>query len=282
MRMEFEPRPERARPAGRLSAGPPRESSGRLELGPELGRVMPPLGVCFGEARGLADEAPLAVLEPAHLRLDLDLRDEDWEACLQSALADCAALGAELELALFPFGDPRGPLAAIESAVAASPAALARVIVLPAGEEATPGGDGSAWCGKTSPPGHRSAAARTCTSTNSTARCPTCARSPSSPGRSIPRCTPSPTRTWSRTSTARGAGAQRPHLRRRPRSLRRPGDAEAALQRGRQGGSRRGRERRLAPAHSISRRRGRSAPSSSWPRPARPRAPTTRRSARAA
>lgn len=140
VRMEFEPAPDRPRPAGRLTASPPREGSGRLEIGPELGRTMPPLGICFGEATGMADELPPAALRPAHLRLDLDLREERWEGRLRSALADCAALGAELELALFTLGDPRGPLAAIESAVLGSEAALARVIVLPAGEEATPSG----------------------------------------------------------------------------------------------------------------------------------------------
>ncbi len=143
VRLEFEPREERPRLATRHSAGPPAEDPGRLELGPSLGRAVPAVGLGFSEAVGAAEDERFRLLRPAHLRLDLDLElgSDAWEARLSAALACCAKIGAGLELALFPAGDPRRSLAWIAAAVEESGAHLARVLVFPTKEEATP----AAW-----------------------------------------------------------------------------------------------------------------------------------------
>ncbi|MBS1882866.1 MAG: hypothetical protein JSS97_07920 [Actinobacteria bacterium] len=151
VKLSFEPRrgeeATRARRPRRY-LGPHAEGPVRFELGSPLGRQAPDIGVDLGDRPEAGSDARARLLGPAHLRFDLDLAADGWEGTLTTVLESCAKADAALELALFPAGDPRfspgkvtRPLERIAGAVAEAGARVARVLVFPAGEEATP----AAW-----------------------------------------------------------------------------------------------------------------------------------------
>ncbi len=75
----------------------------RLEPGAPLGKMLPPLGLGMASHGGPLTEremARLKALHPAHLRVDLPLRDDGYLLTLERARQEADALGCLLEAAL--------------------------------------------------------------------------------------------------------------------------------------------------------------------------------------
>jgi D-apionolactonase len=100
---------QRIRQAVRLTvAGRPRAgataagSAVVVNLGPTAGH-MPSIGLgtaSHGKPLSQRESALLAELRPAHLRVDVDLANDDWRDALERGLADAHHLGAPVELAV--------------------------------------------------------------------------------------------------------------------------------------------------------------------------------------
>ncbi|MEO7319077.1 MAG: hypothetical protein ABIZ56_08830 [Chthoniobacteraceae bacterium] len=85
-----------------------------------VGEPRPPPPIGFGQPSHPAALTPheatlLRALRPAHLRVDLHLRDEAWRAHWQRAIADAQAIGAALHVALFLTDDAERELAMFAS-----------------------------------------------------------------------------------------------------------------------------------------------------------------------
>jgi hypothetical protein len=135
VRMSFAPAarmPSRAR----ASVGPPQSSDATLELGEPLTAVMPPIGVSHRGVLGADTARQLALVRPAHVRLEVATGDADQVRELAASLSACAEIGVEAELALFLDDDPRPALARIARQLTTR---LARVLVFRRDEDATPG-----------------------------------------------------------------------------------------------------------------------------------------------
>ena len=74
-----------------------------LRIDADKSHPLPKIGLSYppsGERHSDAQIARLKGLNLAHLRVDLDLQEDDWPTVLQNAAADAEALGVALELAL--------------------------------------------------------------------------------------------------------------------------------------------------------------------------------------
>jgi D-apionolactonase len=103
-----------------------------LRLGSPSGRQLPAIGLARapGDPLDEREAALVGLAHPRHLRVAVRLHEADWPDALAAGLADCARLGAELELAvsLEPGDDEQ--LARLASALGASDIRVARVLVL--------------------------------------------------------------------------------------------------------------------------------------------------------
>jgi D-apionolactonase len=114
----------------------------RVALGGPTGTRLPSLGLStasHGGALSPRETEWLRALAPDHLRADLRLHEPGWEATLERAAAEAAALGAALELALFLGDDPERDLEGAAARLAELDARVARVLVFRAGEPVTEG-----------------------------------------------------------------------------------------------------------------------------------------------
>jgi hypothetical protein len=73
----------------------------------------------------------LRTLAPDHLRVDLNLRDGEWQPALDRAMADAKTLGTTLELAIFANEASASEVAALAGRLRSSGARVARVLVYP-------------------------------------------------------------------------------------------------------------------------------------------------------
>jgi D-apionolactonase len=123
---------------------PPGETGGaaRIELGPETGTLLPSLGLgmsSHGGALSRRETEWLRALAPDHLRSDLRLGEDGWEAEHARAVEAAGALGAALELALFLGGRPERELDGLAGRLREAGARVARVLVFRPGEPVTEG-----------------------------------------------------------------------------------------------------------------------------------------------
>lgn len=107
----------------------------RIDLGPSTGRALPPIGTGMASHGGplSGHEADLLrALRLDHLRADLQLDDPGWQEQLRQAAAACAALGAQLELALFVGDNADASLVECASQLQSLGVTPARILVFPA------------------------------------------------------------------------------------------------------------------------------------------------------
>lgn len=117
---------------------PPDVPAPRIALGTATGACVPAVGLALpAETPETSEEeaALLAELGPAHLRLDLHLRDPDWRRRLEHAQHTCTRLGCALELALFLRDDQVDGLTQLAAAL--RNVEIARVLVTPEGAQTT-------------------------------------------------------------------------------------------------------------------------------------------------
>jgi hypothetical protein len=112
----------------------------RIELGEPTGKRLPELGLgmaSHGDPLSEREAELLRVLRLDHLRADLRVGEEGWEAKLARAAEDARAVGASLELALFLADEPTAQLEALGEALASEPARVSRFLVFREGEVVT-------------------------------------------------------------------------------------------------------------------------------------------------
>ena len=112
----------------------------RLSVGAPTGTRVPPIGLGQDRDAHRPDDHErelLAVLAPAHVRVEMRLDKGDWRTALTAAKETAGAAGAELELALIFREEDAGALPEVAAALEGSP--VARVLVTYAGgRTATP------------------------------------------------------------------------------------------------------------------------------------------------
>jgi hypothetical protein len=112
----------------------------RIELGEPTGKRLPELGLgmaSHGDPLSEREAELLRVLRLDHLRVDLRVGEEGWEAKLARAAEDARAVGASLELALFLADEPKAQLEALGEALVFDPARVSRFLVFKDGEVVT-------------------------------------------------------------------------------------------------------------------------------------------------
>jgi hypothetical protein len=116
----------------------------RLEPGGAFPR--PALGIAGAGMVSLSDaEAGLVrALRLAHLRADLHLEADGWEASLERAVSNATRVGVPLELALFLPDEPQPRLRALAARAAGLPARVSHWLVFRAADSTTAEGDAAA------------------------------------------------------------------------------------------------------------------------------------------
>lgn len=105
-----------------------------VAVGPTLEHRMPAIGLGMasdGTPLGPSETQMIAALSPAHLRVDLPLRDDAWRSPLDRASADARAVGAALELALHLPADAAADLERLAGQLAGAGVPVARALVYP-------------------------------------------------------------------------------------------------------------------------------------------------------
>jgi hypothetical protein len=106
----------------------------RVTFDVDAGRPLPPIGLGLpraAQSHSPAETALLAHAHPSHLRVDLDLALDDWNAQLADAADTAAAVGCALEVAAF--ADANGQLDQLVTELAARRAA--RLLVFTRGQQ---------------------------------------------------------------------------------------------------------------------------------------------------
>jgi hypothetical protein len=111
----------------------PAASDVTIDVGEAIG-LLPRLG--FGMPSHDQSLSPheaelLRSLAPDHVRVDLTLREGEWQPALDRAIRDAAALGTALELAVFANQGSASELAAVADRLRSSAVQVARVLVYP-------------------------------------------------------------------------------------------------------------------------------------------------------
>ena len=103
-----------------------------LRLGAPAGKRLPSLGLgrAPGDPLDEREAALISLARPRHLRVAVRLHEPEWADELAAGLADCARLGAELELAVSLEEGDDEQLARLAAALDATAVDVARVLVL--------------------------------------------------------------------------------------------------------------------------------------------------------
>jgi hypothetical protein len=104
-----------------------------VQVGRSLGVDLPSVGLAMAShGEGLSErEADLiTALRPGHLRVDLHLATDEWEATLGRAANASTSTATGLELALFLGSDPEAGLERLASALPLAQARIVRVLLL--------------------------------------------------------------------------------------------------------------------------------------------------------
>jgi D-apionolactonase len=112
----------------------------RIELGEPTGKRLPEMGLgmaSHGDPLTEREAELLRVLSLDHLRVDLRVGEEGWEAKLARAAEDARAVRALLELALFLGDEPEAQLELLGEALESERARVRRFLVFREGEVVT-------------------------------------------------------------------------------------------------------------------------------------------------
>jgi hypothetical protein len=108
-----------------------------IDVGPVTGWRMPAIGLGMasdGRPLAAAEADLIRALAPDHLRVDVPLRDDGWRDALDRGIADAAAVGSALELALHvpsPDDGVAARAASLAYRLADTDVGVARVLVYP-------------------------------------------------------------------------------------------------------------------------------------------------------
>jgi hypothetical protein len=119
-----------------------RSSETEVEIGPPVGRELPPIGLgmaSHGLPLDAAQRELLLALRLDHLRVDVHLNADDWQQTLLAGTDAAAAVGAGTELAVFVDAPNRRRLQTLSGSLAdLGPERIHRVLVFHEGTETTP------------------------------------------------------------------------------------------------------------------------------------------------
>ena len=120
----------------------PEDGPVRVSVGSPTGTRLPALGLgtaSHGGPLGRGETALLRALAPEHLRVDVRVGEDGWQAELERAAEAASAVGAALELAVFLAEEPDRELDALAAHLEGSDFRVARVLVFRLGEPTTGG-----------------------------------------------------------------------------------------------------------------------------------------------